>query len=202
MEMPSEPWFKDNYIERHLSTYLRNLQFSGRHVLFVPPEFDAFTLYSPIYFSLSGPPNESGQAPEYPLLDINGYTAEMIDHYLSLLWYTCSFIARERKDTQAIWRASLAEFRTWKHAGYSSDWHAYLKFGAARVEILCSREVVLHFPLSSVTFYQKEELVQEDFEERYVPCVLSQFMFLTYCIRNPTYVGRLSTMTIGPSQWS
>ena len=93
VEMPSEPWFKDNYVERHLSTYLRNLQFGGRHVLFVPPEFDAFTLYSPIYFSLSDPPNETGKAPEYPLPDINGYTAEMIDHYLSLLWYTCSFSA-------------------------------------------------------------------------------------------------------------
>ncbi|RPD77747.1 hypothetical protein L226DRAFT_330981 [Lentinus tigrinus ALCF2SS1-7] len=169
VRMPSDSWFKDRYVERHLSTYLRNLQFGGRHVLFVPPEFDAFTLYSPIYFSLSGPADEHGKAPEYPLDHINGYTVDMIDRYLSLLWYTCSFVARERKTTQAIWSASLAEFRTWKHKDYSSDWHACLKFGAARVEILCTREVVLHFPLSSVTFYQKDEVLQEDFLERETP---------------------------------
>ncbi|TFK91957.1 hypothetical protein K466DRAFT_650737 [Polyporus arcularius HHB13444] len=169
VRMPTDSWFNDNYVERHLSTYLRNLQYGGRHVLFVPPEFDAFTLYSPIYFSLSDPADEYGKAPEYPLSDINGYTAEMIDQYLSLLWYTCSFIAREHKDTQAIWRASLAEFRTWKHKDYSSDWHACLKFGAAKVQILCSREVVLHFPLSAVTFYQKDEPLQGDFAERDTP---------------------------------
>ena len=199
--MPSEPWFKDNYVERHLSTYLRNLQFGGRHVLFVPPEFDAFTLYSPIYFSLSGKLNESNKAPEYTLYDINGYTADMINDYLSLLWYTCSFIARERKDTQAIWRASLAEFRTWRHAGYSSDWHACLKFGAATVEILCSREVVLYFPLSSVTFYQKNDLEDENFEERYVPIGLPPYVVLTYCIWDGTCAGKNLTITIGQSRW-
>ncbi|RPD62453.1 hypothetical protein L226DRAFT_482501 [Lentinus tigrinus ALCF2SS1-7] len=170
VRFPKEKWFASNELERHLATYLRSLQAGGHHVLFVPPEFDANDLRAPICFSLSGPEDESNQKPEYPLHDIDGYTADMINDYLSLLWYTCAYVARERgEDSKAVWDASLAEYRTWLQPAYTSDWHSFIKFGAPKVEILCGREVILYFPLNAVTFYHRDQLYKKNFEERDIP---------------------------------
>lgn len=168
MQYPHDTWFSSNHLDRHLISYLRSLQSGGHHVLFVPPEFDANDLRAPICFSLSGPEDESNQKPEYPLKDINGFTAPMINDYLSLLWYTCAYVARERGEgpSKAVWDASLAEYRTWDHPDYSSDWHSFLKFGAPQVEILCAREVILYFPLTAVTFYHRDEIHRKGFVER------------------------------------
>ncbi|TFK91932.1 hypothetical protein K466DRAFT_595646 [Polyporus arcularius HHB13444] len=166
---PQDKWFTDE-LKRHLIAYLRSLQAGGHHVLFVTPEFHANDLRAPICFSLSGPTEESDQKPEHPLADINGFTTKMINDYLSLLWYTCAYVARERgEDSKAVWDASLAEYRTWLKADYSSDWHSFLKFGAPRVEILCAREVILYFPLTAVSFYHRDQINSNHFEESTTP---------------------------------
>ncbi|KAI0720522.1 hypothetical protein C8T65DRAFT_633326 [Cerioporus squamosus] len=169
VQYPKEQWFSGE-LKRHLTAYLRSLQAGGHHVLFVPPEFDANDLRAPICFSLSGPEDESDQKPEHPLGDINGFTTKMINDYLSLLWYTCAYVARERGEgSKSVWDSSLAEYRTWLKTDYSSDWHSFLKFGAPRVEILCAREVILYFPLTAVSFYHRDQINGKDFKERTDP---------------------------------
>ena len=84
----------------------------------------------------------------------------MINNYLSLLWFTCAFIARtEKETTQATWdaRTSLATLRSWTVKDYSPKWHFMIRFGQPRVDILCAREVILYFTLSEVSFFARSD---------------------------------------------
>ena len=80
-------------LKRQIIAYLRYLQAGGHHVLFFPPEFDEDDLRSPIRFSLT-----TDTSSFTPLNDIQGFTATMINGYLSLLWYTCAYVAHEQDD--------------------------------------------------------------------------------------------------------
>ena len=143
------------HLDRHLASYLKALQVGGHHVLFFPPEFDENDIRSPIRFSLS---KNSGDERPPVLENIYGFTANMINGYLSLLWYTCSFIARQRGNG-AHWDdvTSLAGYQTWLFSGYTAPWHSSFKFTPPHVTILCAKEVVLHFTLSEVRFYLAKE---------------------------------------------
>ncbi|TBU62382.1 hypothetical protein BD310DRAFT_989173 [Dichomitus squalens] len=156
---------RDFNLDRQLASYLKALQVGGHHVLFFPPEFDENDIRSPVRFSLSQ--NLRDERP--PVLEnIYGYTVEMINGYLSLLWYTCAFIARQR-GTGALWddMTSLAGYQTWRFPNYAAQWHSSFRFTPPRVTILCAKEVVLHFTLSEVRFYPaKPDLFFPDFVEK------------------------------------
>ncbi|KAI1790120.1 hypothetical protein LXA43DRAFT_521299 [Ganoderma leucocontextum] len=147
-------------IGRYLISYLKVLQGGGHHTLFFPPEFAEDDYRPDVHFSLAG-----SRADRVPLDDIFRCTAEMINGYLSLLWYTCAFIARERgKRSRPVWdrSSSLAGYSSWLFPEYESkDWHVSLKFGEPTVTILCSREVILHFTLTEVRFYDISEFSED-----------------------------------------
>ena len=144
-------------LERLLGKYLRSLQTGGHHVLFCPPEFDDDEFRPPIYFSLV-----SSSTRKSFLKAIHKFTVAMINGYLSLLWYTCAFIVRERSQGggKGPWwddTTSLAEYRTWLGSERGDGaWCCYLKFGMPRVQILCAREVILLFTLTEVSFSHEE----------------------------------------------
>ncbi|KAM5535089.1 hypothetical protein V8D89_011317 [Ganoderma adspersum] len=141
---------------RYLLSYLKVLQSGGYHALFFPPEFTEDDKRPDVHFSLTG-----GLEDRVPLDHIFGCTADMINGYLSLLWYTCAFIARERgqRDRPAWdWTSSLAGYSSWQVPEYTSTkWHMSLKFGEPKVTILCSREAILRFTLTEVRFYDASE---------------------------------------------
>ena len=146
---------KETDIERHILGYLRYLQAGGHHVLFFPPEFDEDDLRTPVRFSLVA-------AAKYkPLESIDNITSTMINNYLSLLWFTCAFIAHTTGEAgNASWEntTSLAIFRSWSNAtDYKFQWHFLVEFGQPRVDILCDREVILYFTFSEVTFFSSDE---------------------------------------------
>ncbi|PIL22599.1 hypothetical protein GSI_15288 [Ganoderma sinense ZZ0214-1] len=141
---------------RYLLSYLKVLQSGGHHALFFPPEFAEDDKRPDIHFSLTGDFED-----RVPLDHIFGCTAEMINGYLSLLWYTCAFIARERSQHgRPTWDRSsaLAGYSSWLVPEWSTAWHMSLKFGEPKVTILCSREVILRFTLTEVRFYDASQL--------------------------------------------
>ncbi|KAI1790119.1 hypothetical protein LXA43DRAFT_891537 [Ganoderma leucocontextum] len=144
----------DVELERHLIGYLRALQVAGHHVLFLAPEFDEDDLRTPIRFSLT-----SEDPPE--LHDIAGFTTPMINRYLSLLWYTSAFAARQRMLTgrPEIWdhTTSLAGYHSWLFPGHQADWHSSYRVAQPRATILCGREVILYFTLSEIRFYRSSD---------------------------------------------
>lgn len=139
-------------LERLLSAYLRSLRLGGHHVLFSLPEFDDDEFRPPISFSRVAKSQE-----QFLLREINGFSLAMINGYLSLLWYTCAFVIREREGRQAVtWDdTSLAEYWTWVRSE-AEAWYCCLKFGAPEARILCSREVILLFKLSEVAILTEE----------------------------------------------
>lgn len=141
-------------LERLILVYMRYLQSGGHHVLFLPPEFDEDDGRSAVRFSLS--------SSKLTALDnIFGITAGDIDNYLSLLWFTCAFIARGRSETpEDRWddKTSLARYRSWPDYKPKEGYHVQLKFGHPRATILCLREVLLHFTLSEVSFFTEDEV--------------------------------------------
>ena len=155
-------------LERQILGYLRYLQGGGHHVLFFPPEFVEDDLRPSIRFSLT--------AKELiPLEHIRGITANMINNYLSLLWFTCAFIARSQRELKARWddKTSLAVFRSWIVEDYQPSLHYLIRFGQPRVEILCAREVILYFTLAEVCFFSEDDTTRE---ERYEKLVFIQNM--------------------------
>ena len=144
-------------LERLLGNYLRSLQSGGHHVLFSSPEFDDDEFRPPIYFSLVSSSSETSF-----LKAIHNFTVAMINGYLSLLWYTCAFVVRERSQggvNGPLWddTTSLAEYRTWLSSERGDEaWYCCLKFGMPRVQILCAREIILLFTLTEVSFSHEE----------------------------------------------
>ncbi|KAH9933134.1 uncharacterized protein BXZ73DRAFT_77301 [Epithele typhae] len=147
---------KEADLERHFLLYLRYLQAGGHHVLFFPPEFDEDDLRPNINFSLT---TDSDSV--ITLDSILGVSTAAINNYLSLMWFTCVFMARARGEAnQMVWddRTFLAGFKSWFIApNRHSDWHFSVRFGKPQVRILCAREIILTFNLSEVTFYSHEE---------------------------------------------
>ena len=150
---------------RYLLSYLKVLQSGGHHALFFPPEFTEDDKRPDVHFSLTGSLED-----RVPLDHIFGCTADMINGYLSLLWYTCAFIARERGQRGSpVWdrTSSLAGYSSWQVPEYTSrEWHMSLKFGEPTVTILCSREAILRFTLTEVRFYDASELTEGSIVER------------------------------------
>ncbi len=78
-------------IGHYLLSYLKVLQSGGHHTLLFPPKFAEPDRHSNVHFSLTG-----SRKDRVPLNHIFGCMADMINGYLSLLWYTCTFIAHEQ----------------------------------------------------------------------------------------------------------
>ena len=141
-------------IERYLLSYLKTLQRGGHHAFFFPPAFPEVNKRSIIRFS-------STSIGQVPLDRIVGCTADMVNGYLSLLWYICAFTASERGK---VWdtSSSLAGFSSWLFPDFEpEDWHVSLKFGEHTVTIVCDREAMLCFALAEVRFYRTSELETE-----------------------------------------
>ncbi|KAI0770368.1 hypothetical protein C8Q74DRAFT_1275033 [Fomes fomentarius] len=158
-------------LERLLSSYLRSLRLGGHHVLFSLPEFDDDEFRPPISFSRVASSQE-----QYLLREIHGFSLAMINGYLSLLWYTCAFVIRERADErQAVtWdeTTSLAEYWTWVRSE-AEAWYCCLKFGAPEARILCGREVILLFMLSEVAILTQEVSLGESYTPNYTDWVIA-----------------------------
>ena len=153
-------------LKRQIIAYLRYLQAGGHHVLFFPPEFDEDDLRRSIHFSLTAGTELT------PREAISGITAVMINNYLSLLWFTCAFIARSKRELRSHkWndRTLLASVCSWHTASYRSEWHCSVRFGQPRVDILCAREVILYFKLTEVSFFAKDDEKQEKECVSYAP---------------------------------
>lgn len=121
--------------------------------MFLAPEFDEDDLRAPIRFSLT-----SEDPPE--LHDYAGFTTPMINRYLSLLWYTSAFAARQRMLAgEEAWdqMTSLAGYQSWLFPEHQSDWYTSYRVGQPRATILCGREVILYFPLSEIRFYRSQD---------------------------------------------
>ena len=149
---------KETDLDRQILGYARYLQAGGHHVLFFPPEFDEDDLRTSVKFSLVA------DEKLVPLTSIGGVSSIMINNYLSLLWFTCAFIARTRNEMrQTLWddRTSLAALRSWTVDKYNPDWHFIVRFGQPRVDILCAREVILYFTLSEVSFFAQDDQTRE-----------------------------------------
>ena len=95
--------------------------------------------------------------------DIKGFTTGMIDGYLTLLWYTCAFVARDRRDrpgegADSDHTTSLAQYDT-QHDTESKDaWRFSFECAPPSVTILqCSQEVILRFKLSKNVLLRRDE---------------------------------------------
>ncbi|TBU62384.1 hypothetical protein BD310DRAFT_974549 [Dichomitus squalens] len=144
-------------LDKYLLGYLKALQSAGHHVLFLAPEFDEDEFRSPTRFSLT-----SENPPE--LHDIAGFTAPMINRYLSLLWYTSAFVAQQRKGFgQAMWDQTtcLAGYHSWLSPGHEAEWHSsFIISQPPRATVLCGREVILYFTLSQISFYYSADYTE------------------------------------------
>ncbi|EJF63361.1 hypothetical protein DICSQDRAFT_179338 [Dichomitus squalens LYAD-421 SS1] len=145
-------------LEGLLGPYLQALQHGGHHVLFFPPEFVGLDYSHPPRLSLAGDYEELRRTYGAGLTaDVEGFSETTINAHLSLTWGACVFAAQERR-SPLKWNSSsyLAEYQTWLFQDFQpqAGWHASMKFREPRVTVLCAREIVLHFTLSGVRFYE------------------------------------------------
>ena len=161
-------------LEDLLGSYLQALQDGGHHVLFFPPEFEEVDYSLPPRLSLASDYEELREQYGVSLTaDVEGFSEAMINAHLSLTWGACVFAAHERKNPLK-WNSFsyLAEYQTWLFEDFypQAGWHASMKFRQPRVTVLCAREVVLHFTLSSVKFYEAWLYPKGPSDEKYVKC--------------------------------
>ncbi|KAI0335832.1 hypothetical protein GY45DRAFT_1239802 [Cubamyces sp. BRFM 1775] len=138
---------------RYLEQYLDLLQDAGNHVLFSLPQFSQHTASMEIDFSLASCPEEHHW--QDTIYDIS---VDQINAYLSSLWLKSTMLAEGvliKRDTD--WRLYCLTEYVRKEAGCSYR----LRFGAPRVNILCSKEVVVYFDIDELEFFDNEDLTGE-----------------------------------------
>ena len=137
-------------VVRYLGQYLELLQDAGNHVLFSLPQFNQHVMPMEIDYSLASHPDE--HLWQEFIYDVS---VDQINMYLSSLWLKSTMLAQGgimKRDPD--WRLQcLTEFVR-KEAGRSYR----LRFGAPRVNILCSKEVVVYFDIDEVHFFNDEAL--------------------------------------------
>ena len=138
-------------IEAYLQNYLYLLQSAGHHVLFSLPNFDDAGLRPYLDFSQIA----------YRLLDVedvHGVAIEQINKYLSASWLSTLILANKQSVDHSV--VSLAEYRsTW--APQDVHVHFHLNFGAPHVSALCDDEILMHFVLDDVRFYETADFEDE-----------------------------------------
>lgn len=136
---------------KYMSDYLEFLHSAGHHVLFSLPQFDQRATPLSIDFSLMN-------IAQLWVGDIHGITVEQINTYMSSVWLKSAMLAHGGATrTSTDWRSRcLAEFDTLSYGG-----GAYGKFrvklGPPRVDILCSREVIVYFNIDELEFFKTDD---------------------------------------------
>ena len=146
-------------VEAYLQSYMHLLQSAGHHVLFSLPNFDDEGLrpyldFSQIAYRLLG------------IEDVHGVAIEQINKYLSAAWLNTLILANKQPIDYSV--VSLAEYRsTWaQQDGYAQF---YLNFGAPHVSALCDDEILMHFVLDDVRFYETADF-ETECVVRYLSC--------------------------------
>ncbi|KAI8986088.1 hypothetical protein BD414DRAFT_416881 [Trametes punicea] len=142
---PSLPTGQDALL-RYLAQYLEILNEAGNHILFSLPQFDQRTAPMEIDYSLMTNTRE-----DYEWQDVvAGVTVEQINAYLASLWVKSALLAHTNVANKSTdWRLRcLTEFVHREQGSYYR-----LKFGAPRVTILCSKEVVIYFDINELEFF-------------------------------------------------
>ena len=140
-------------VVRYLAEYLSVLQNCGNHVLFSLPQFDLRRTPMPINFSLM-------DSKQNMTRDIHGITAQDIDYYMSSAWIKSVMLVRSRDIpdicTHTDWRVvSLDEFST-SASGIEEFGQFQLKMKPSNVEILCAKEVIMHFNIQWAEFFNEK----------------------------------------------
>ncbi|KAI0712230.1 hypothetical protein C8Q76DRAFT_845437 [Earliella scabrosa] len=136
---------------KYITDYLDFLYSAGHHVLFSLPQFDQRAAPMPIDFSLMG-------TAQLWVGDIHGVTVEQINTYMSSVWLKSAMLAHGGTSrTNTDWRSRcLAEFDTLSY-GAGAYGKFRVKLGPPRVDILCSREVIVYFNVDELEFFKTED---------------------------------------------
>ncbi|KAH9891709.1 hypothetical protein C8Q73DRAFT_782384 [Cubamyces lactineus] len=138
---------------RYLGQYLEFLQEAGNHVLFSLPQFNQHSAPMEIDYSLASRPGE--QHWQESIYDVS---VDQINAYLSSLWLKSTMLAQGSiLQEDCDWRLRCLTELVHKESGF----YYRLRFGAPRVNILCSKEVVVYFDIDELEFFDNEELAGE-----------------------------------------
>ncbi|PCH33793.1 hypothetical protein WOLCODRAFT_112517, partial [Wolfiporia cocos MD-104 SS10] len=135
----------------YMKKYLEFLQDAGNNILFSLPDFDISRTQLKIDYS---------ELLEHPFRftdQIYGVSMATINEQLSSSWIKAAMLAGGILGQNIDWKATaLAEYRgPW--ASHDATVQFNIKFGAPRINAVCSKEVILYINLNEITFYQDEE---------------------------------------------
>ena len=139
---------------RYMGEYFDLLHNCGNHVLFSLPRFDFHGVTTTLLdYTLMG-------ASHYWVGDINGVTVEQLNAYISSLWLKSALLANGRPSQTTDWCSrSLAEISTSSIGPELGSAYGKfrMKFGPPRVDIICSREVIVYFNIDELEFFATDD---------------------------------------------
>ncbi|CDO76097.1 hypothetical protein BN946_scf184649.g23 [Trametes cinnabarina] len=145
---PPLPTGQDAFL-RYMTQYLELLHDAGNHVFYSLPQFSPRTSMDIDFTLIDHSEDFAWQE------SICGITVDQINSYLASLWLKSALLTHTKIGTKnSDWRLrSLTEFVKREDGLFFR-----IKFGAPRVHILCSREVVVYFDVYELEFFPGPDL--------------------------------------------
>lgn len=139
-------------LKGYLAEYLDTLHSAGNHVLFSLPEFGQNGIPAPIDYSLMGA--------EHPFVNnIHGVTVEAINEYMHSIWLKSAMFAGDISQVDNWRLRSLSEYSSVAGSTQSGIPIRFtVQLGAPRVDILCTKEVIVYFNIDEVRFFDSDDI--------------------------------------------